>query len=240
MDSVTHVWRRDKKLFREAIAVNRFVLSQSRRATRKTAAGNPPRRSRERQRRASEVSYQDVYTSINSNDRRRRRRRRAMVIGKKSSIYAVSRRFESDRAMRMAAPVCGHTLSYTNNYCITLRNLHRSSGALIDASGHPEGVKKNFRRRPLLDRFASNLREFAQNSKTRRRRARRSAYSKTCASAHANRSMSAAFFVSVAHTSNAFSYCGYSSPSAKPATIFSPARRSTTSCAATGRTTATS
>jgi len=44
MDSVTHVWRRDKKLFREGIAVNRFVLTQSLRATRKTAAGKPPRR----------------------------------------------------------------------------------------------------------------------------------------------------------------------------------------------------
>lgn len=59
-------------------------------------------------------------------------------------------------------------------------------------------------------------------------------------SACAKRSKSASVFVSVAHTRSTFSNSGYSSPSAKPATIFSFASCSTMSCADLGSRIATS
>lgn len=100
--------------------------------------------------------------------------------------------------------------------------------------------KKIFLGRPRITQFVRNLRKFAQTSSATQARARVSDQCSARANVPANRSRSASVFVSVAHTSNTFSYSGYSSPRAKPATIFSCASRSTTSCAEHGNLIATS
>ena len=100
--------------------------------------------------------------------------------------------------------------------------------------------KKSFLETVRKMQFARKLREFAQTSAATQTPARVRDQCNARAKACANRPRSASVFVSVAHTSNAFSYSGYSSPRAKPATISSCARRSTTTCAEHGNLIATS
>jgi hypothetical protein len=58
------VWRRDKKLFRDGIAVNRFVLTHSHRRRSKTVAGNARRRGAISDVLHFRFLYVDIYMSI--------------------------------------------------------------------------------------------------------------------------------------------------------------------------------
>jgi hypothetical protein len=66
MDSDTHLWRRDKKLFRDAIAVNRFVLSLPHSRAPENRRRKRPARLRKTLRTRYRLRYLDIYTYIRS------------------------------------------------------------------------------------------------------------------------------------------------------------------------------
>jgi hypothetical protein len=137
--------------------------------------------------------------------------------------------------------IVGAPVFLTQNHFDIKESFYTRPGKPATAPRRRLPTSKNFfRRQAGSERFAQILRRFARNARLARRRARtriqRNAAVRDCA----KRSRSASFFVSVAHTSNAFSYCGYSSPSANPATMFSLRAARRLSCAGRGRAIATS
>jgi hypothetical protein len=64
MESVTRVLRRDKKLFPEGVAVNRFVLPAAAGAAAESAAGFPAAAAPGRGESTRRFHPRDVYTSI--------------------------------------------------------------------------------------------------------------------------------------------------------------------------------
>src|SRR3984957_15465153 len=96
------------------------------------------------------------------------------------------------------------------------------------------GTKNIFTETPNFLHRTHEMREFAQKFSTSTGNERERIYFKTFVRHVAKRCTSSSLFVSAAHTRSAFSNSEYSSPSAKPKTIFSYARRSTKSCAGRG------
>jgi hypothetical protein len=100
MDSDTHLWRWDKKLFRDAIAVNRFVLSRARRRAPEIRQRKRAARRRKALQARAHLQYIDIYTSIHSMSERRRGRR---IAGSESHQLQYLCGFQAIRRQRRAA-----------------------------------------------------------------------------------------------------------------------------------------